>query len=165
MNDGGLHRGEESLKEAIEEMSRAQSERDALKALDGALDRAHSVEEWHKHRLGTRYFEGRNKSKAGQVLAGLTYARGLTHHQLARTGDLVDAYSNTYSDLYGTMKWRALVQLPPPHVKEKWDRDKHYECHVQGQGVLDSLKLAQTFLMEEITQWGARLRSDSEQEA
>jgi hypothetical protein len=101
--------------------------------LDSALDRAHSLEDWHKKRLGQqRYFAERDRTTAGKVQAGLMYARGLTHHQLALIGDLTDTYSNTYTAMYGTLTWRSFNQLPSPTLTERHAKDERYKVHVRA---------------------------------
>lgn len=151
MTTDELRRGTEGLDEAIQRTAAGWSEQEALKALDEALDRLHSVEEFHKKRLEPdRYFAARDKSEAGRVLAGLMYVRGLTHHQLATTSDLVDAFSDTFTVTFGALQWRPFGQLPLPHRREVHDRDALYQAHVQGQDVLGTLTDAKRFLVNEI---------------
>jgi hypothetical protein len=145
-------RAERGLAEEIQRVAASENEDEALRALDSALDRAHSLEDWHRRRLGEkRYFAERGKTTAGRILAGLMYVRGLTHHQLAITGDLTDTFSNTFTHMFGTLTWRPFNQLPAPDKPERRARDERYKAHVQGQPVLDTLKAAQRFLTKEIT--------------
>src|SRR5436309_5877458 len=112
----GLSLAEEALEEAIQRIARSRSEDEALKALSDALGRVYSLEEYHSKRLaGPPYYRERDQRPDGRVVGALVYARGFDVHELVTHADLADVYTDSYTSMYGTLRWRS--QLPPPRPK------------------------------------------------
>jgi hypothetical protein len=103
----------QGLAEAIDKLEAAPNERSAQVQLGNALKWIHSLEEWHKLRLGKsahgdyRYFPERDGTPEGQLVGALVYARAYQHHRLAVWSDFQYPGGNLdiYVDKYGELTW------------------------------------------------------------
>ncbi len=101
-----------------------------------------------------KYFEARNNSQLGKVVAGMAYVRNLAVHQLAVVGGFHGAVYPSHDlyprdDLYpsaGVLTWRPFDDLPVPDEPEKNERDDHYRRLLAGKPVLDGLEAARRYL-------------------
>lgn len=139
-----LELGERGLEAARLRMLGAPSEDVALCALTEILCWIYGLEEWYRNHLGTYYTE-RDSRTDGQLVGGLVWARTFAQHELARTADIGDLYSDFYTSMFGVLVWRARPQLPPPNRSETRGRDAFYDRHLSNQVVPETIATAQQF--------------------
>lgn len=106
----------------------------------------YGLEEWYCTHLGNDYYYAERDSRPdGQLVGGLVWARNFAQHELARTADLGDRYSNFFTEMYGVLVWRPRSQLPSPQRPEKWERDISYDRHLADQVIPETIATAQRF--------------------
>lgn len=141
----GLERKERSLGDELQRVVVAKSEDDSMAALSNALDLIHSLDEYHRERLGKhRYWNELEARREGQIVGALTYVRGFDHHKLAiSTTSLGDRYSDFVTEMVGVLVWRD--ELPFSDRNKPHGRDVLYQSHVASKPVPDTLAVAQEF--------------------
>lgn len=140
-----IARSEKAFLNARGRIATATSMEDSVIALGEALNWAHSLEDWHRKRLGNnRYSKERGSRTDGQIVGGLTFARNFDHHDLVTVAAMGDVYTDFFTEMFGTLVWRDKLP-PPPNPRIVHGRDKFYAQHLADKAVLDTLVVAQQF--------------------
>ncbi len=129
----------------------------AYVALGEALHWIYAMDDHFATQSGNKkYYEERDNSQLGKVVAGMAYVRNLAVHQLAVVGRFQGAVYPSHDlyprdDLYpsaGVLTWRPFHGLPRPLRREKYGRDAHYQQLLAGQPVLGGLETARRYLAD-----------------
>jgi hypothetical protein len=143
-----LELAETGLEAARFRMLAAHSEDDALCALAEILCWIYGLEEWWRRTLGASiYYTERDNRTDGQLVGGLVWARRFAQHELARTADIGDRYSDFLTETFGVLVWRSRSQLPTRkrNRSQTHRRDAFYDQHLADQVVPETIATAQQF--------------------
>lgn len=159
--------------QALEDAVARNDEESTWRETHDVLAWLYNLEEWSRlNDLG--YYDHRNASENGRTAAGLIWLRGeLQHHQMdvrtlawkptrpyvKRSDEWVEATTHVRRDggwvpdrvSVALLVWPARANLPPPTQVEKRHRDEYYDRLVAGQPLLNPLRTALSYFMEERT--------------
>ncbi len=144
---------EKGLDRALARLLGATDCGDELIAFSETINWIHRLEGAHVERLGNRYYQERDRRQSGQLVGGIVYARNFDHHRLVLWVDSQGgAFSDVFTDRFGTLCWKELALVPRAKPDPKYARDSYYRIHLEMKPVPDTLLVGQRFLTEEITQ-------------
>lgn len=141
MADQDLHVVRYAFDAAFQRMCEAQSVDDLMAELSNLLHHLCRLRDLCIGRLhDPPYFARAARSAALEAAEGASWARNLDTHQLFRTAQAADMYTDYYAELYGVLAWRPRSELPPR--PDGHDRDLAYVDELEGRPVLDTLRKA-----------------------
>jgi hypothetical protein len=82
----------------------------------------------------------------GRTALAVAWARKFPTHHLIDTTEAVDAYSGSYTPIYGVLVWRRRPEFTAAEDDEG-HRHVFYDNHLAGQPVLDTLQTAVAALL------------------
>jgi hypothetical protein len=138
----------EDFDAAVKRMAGSPDLRIVRRALREALGHLYTLRERRKSTLGEKhYYALAGNCSDGQTVEALVVLRAALVHQLSKrvTPELKDAYSDTYTDLYGAFIWleRSEMTDPPKSLKRS-----DYDEMLASKDVYATLRTARRFLVE-----------------
>jgi hypothetical protein len=138
---------------AVWRAAQARTQPEQRGALKEALGHLYVLRDYREGQLGRdRYRPLAANCLGGRVTQGLACLRNALTHHLTQPAHPIrsDAYSDTYTTMYGVPVWRRVNDIPdPPRNLTSGNNDAlAYECEVAGEDVFSTLRAARRFLVE-----------------
>ena len=132
---------------AFHRMCSATTVGDLEDELSNALHHLYRLAELCKTRFGVdsqAFYHGSTavlrRSQDLRAARAIAWARAFDTHETVVVASHSDIYSNFYTEMYGSLVWKPLAQLPVQ--TDKHDRHIDYQSELQGRPVLDSIRRA-----------------------
>lgn len=126
---------------AFQRMCEAENPEAAEDELSSVLSQVYRLSEVVKDKLGKGiFYKAMLATNDRRMARAATWARTFDTHDAVVVAEMADIVTDYYTEMYGTLAWRPLDELP----KQAGNHDEHldYAAQLAGHGVLDTVRQA-----------------------
>ena len=87
-----------------------------------------------------RFNDALRGTPEGSTVRATLWARTFDTHDAVVVGKMGDIYADYYTEMYGTLVWRPITDLP--EQSSKYGQHDDYATYLAGRAVLDTARLA-----------------------
>jgi hypothetical protein len=122
-------------------MCEAKNPETAEDELSNLLSQIYRLRELVRKELGdTPFFAAMSLTPERQAAGGAVWVRTFDTHDAVVVGKMGDIYTDYYTEMYGTLVWRPLIDLP--EKSNAHGHDDEYATQLAGRPVLDTVRRA-----------------------